>query len=112
MMIHIVKLKHHFFKASSSLSKISDTENDHYENVILNEELKNNRFHAGFILHLGTVTHYSIHVGLSFEDNNGQRWTNLTENTICIKLNNRRQSLSTVAARSSLQQIRSTGATN
>ncbi|CAF3746155.1 unnamed protein product [Rotaria sp. Silwood1] len=70
------------------------------------------KFHAGFILHLGTVTHYNIHVRVSFEDNNGQRWTNVAEKTICIKLNNRRQSRSAVAARPSLQQIRSTGATN
>ncbi|CAF2979713.1 unnamed protein product [Rotaria sp. Silwood2] len=100
------------FSAGSSLSKITDNENDHYENVILNEELKDNRFHAGFILHLGTVTHYNIHVRVSFEDNNGQRWTNVAEKTICIKLNNRRQNRSAVATRPSLQQIRSTGTTN
>ena len=60
-------------------------EHEHYENVILNEELKDNQFHAGFILHLGTVTNYNIHVRVSFEDNNGQRWNNVAEKTICIK---------------------------
>jgi len=55
------------------------------ENVILNQELKENRFHAGFILHLGNVTNYNIHIRVSFEDNNGQRWTNVAEKTICIK---------------------------
>ncbi len=73
------------FSAGSSLSKPVDNENDHYENVILNEELKDNRFHAGFILHLGSVASYNIHVRVSFEDNNGQRWTNVAEKTICIK---------------------------
>ena len=62
-----------------------DNESDHYENVILNEELKDNRFHAGFILHLGSVSNYNIHVRVSFEDDNGQRWTNVAEKTICIK---------------------------
>ncbi|CAF0953179.1 unnamed protein product [Adineta steineri] len=100
------------FSAGSSITKITDQENDHYENVILNEELNDNRFHAGFILQLGTVTNYNIHVRVSFEDNNGQRWTNVAEKTICIKLNNRRQARSSTATRSSFQQIHSVGATN
>ena len=73
------------FSADSSLSKPTDHENDHYETVILNEELKDNRFHAGFILHLGTVTNYNIHIRVSFEDNYGQRWTNVAEKMISIK---------------------------
>jgi len=31
------------------------------------------------------VTNYNIHIRVSFEDNNGQRWTNVAEKTICIK---------------------------
>ncbi|CAM4756251.1 unnamed protein product [Rotaria magnacalcarata] len=100
------------FSADSTLSKMTDSESDHYENVILNEELKDNRFHAGFILHLGSVTNYNIHVRVSFEDNSGQRWTNVAEKTICIKLNNRRQPRSSIATRPSLQQLRSTGGVN
>ncbi|CAF4945180.1 unnamed protein product [Rotaria socialis] len=100
------------FSADSTLSKMMDSESDHYENVILNEELKDNRFHAGFILHLGSVTNYNIHVRVSFEDNSGQRWTNVAEKAICIKLNNRRQPRSSIATRPSLQQLRSTGGVN
>lgn len=73
------------FSADSSQLKSVEHEVDHYKNIILNEELKDNRFHAGFILHLGAVTNYNIHVRVSFEDNNGQRWTNVAEKTICIK---------------------------
>jgi hypothetical protein len=78
-------VKASLFSAGSSFLKTIDNENDHYENVILNEELKDNQFHAGFILHLGVVNNYNIHVRVSFEDNNGQRWTNVAEKTICIK---------------------------
>jgi len=99
------------FSADSSHSKPIDHDNDHYETVILNEELKDNRFHAGFILHLGSVTNYNIHIRVSFEDDDGQRWTNVAEKMISIKLNNRRQTRTTTGNRSHIPQIRPTTAT-
>lgn len=73
------------FSAGTAHSKATDHDNDHYETVILNEELKENRFHAGFILHLGSVTNYHIHIRVSFEDNYGKRWSNVAEKMISIK---------------------------
>lgn len=73
------------FSADPTQIKSNNHELDHYKNVILNEELKDNRFHAGFILHLGSVTNYNIQIRVSFEDDNGQLWTNVAEKTICIK---------------------------